>query len=73
MVPACAARHLEQVSVAADDDRKRTGQRIRDLLAAYSIEVIPATVTKHACLADLLPADTRVYVAYVPGADHREV
>ncbi|MGH6903007.1 MAG: metFprotein [Geminicoccaceae bacterium] len=73
MVPACASRHLEQVSVAADDDRERTGQRIRDLLAACSIEVTPATVTKHACLADLLPADTRVYVAYVPGEDHREV
>jgi methylenetetrahydrofolate reductase (NADPH) len=73
MVPACASRHLEQVSVAADDAREGTGQRIRDLLAASSIEVTPAAAARYGRLADLLPADTRVYVAYLPGEDHREV
>ena len=57
MVPAGAARQIEQVSVAAEDDQERTGQRIRDLLATYSIEVTPAAAAKHARLADLLPAD----------------
>jgi methylenetetrahydrofolate reductase (NADPH) len=73
MVLAHASRHLEQDSVAADDDRERTGQRIRDLLATYSIEVTPAAAARHARLADLLPAGIRVYVAYLPGEDHREV
>jgi methylenetetrahydrofolate reductase (NADPH) len=72
MVPACAARQVEQVSVAAEDDQERTGQRIRDLLATYSIEVTPAAAARYARLADLLPADTRVYVACLPGEDHRE-
>jgi methylenetetrahydrofolate reductase (NADPH) len=47
--------------------------RIRDLVADYSIEITPATAAKHAALADLLPAGTRVYVAFVPGADDRSV
>jgi methylenetetrahydrofolate reductase (NADPH) len=54
----------------SDDDPKL---RIRDLVADFSIEITPATAAKHAVLADLLPAGTRVYVAFVPGADHRSV
>jgi methylenetetrahydrofolate reductase (NADPH) len=42
-------------------------------VADFSIEVTPATAGKHATLADLLPAGTRVYVAFVPGEDHRAV
>jgi methylenetetrahydrofolate reductase (NADPH) len=73
MVLAYASRQVEQVSVAAEDDRERTGQGIRDLLATYSIEVTPAAAARYGRLADLLPAGTRVYVAYLPGEDHREV
>jgi methylenetetrahydrofolate reductase (NADPH) len=73
MVLAYASRQVEQVSVAAEDGRERTGQRIRDLLATYSIEVTPAAAARYGRLADLLPAGTRVYVAYLPGEDHREV
>jgi len=73
MVLAYAPRHVEQVQVAAASEPERTRQRIRDLLAGYSVEVTPATAAKHARLADLLPPDTRVYVAYVPGEHHREV
>jgi methylenetetrahydrofolate reductase (NADPH) len=73
MVLAYASRHVEQVRVAAKSEPERTRQRIRDLLAAYSVEVTPATAAKHARLADLLPPDTRVYVACVPGEDHLEV
>lgn len=47
--------------------------RIRELVAGFSIEVTPATAGKHAALAGLLPAATRVYVAFVPGDDHRSV
>ena len=72
MVLAHASRHVE-VGVAAASEPERTRQRIRDLLAAYSVEVTPAVAAKHARLADLLPPDTRVYVAYVPGEDHRDV
>jgi methylenetetrahydrofolate reductase (NADPH) len=53
-----------------DDDAKL---RIRDLVADFSIEITPATAARHAALADLLPAGTRVYIAFVPGADHRSV
>jgi methylenetetrahydrofolate reductase (NADPH) len=48
-------------------------QRIQDLVADFSIEITPATATRHVALTDLLPAGTRVYVAFVPGADHRSV
>ena len=47
--------------------------RIRELVADFSIEITPAIAAKHTALADLLPAGTRVYVAFVPGADHRSV
>jgi len=73
MVLAYASRQVEQVQVAAASEPEGTRQRIRDLLAGYSVEVTPATAAKHARLADLLPPDTRVYVAYVPGEHHREV
>jgi methylenetetrahydrofolate reductase (NADPH) len=60
------AGHIWQPEVGAK-------QRIRDLLADFSIEITPATAARHAALADLLPAGTRVYVAFVPGEDHRSV
>jgi methylenetetrahydrofolate reductase (NADPH) len=46
---------------------------IRELVADFSIEITPAIATKHNALADLVPAGTRVYVAFVPGEDHRSV
>jgi methylenetetrahydrofolate reductase (NADPH) len=47
--------------------------RISELVADFSVEITPAIAAKHAALADLLPAGTRVYVAFVPGEDHRSV
>jgi methylenetetrahydrofolate reductase (NADPH) len=47
-------------------------RQIVDLLADYSIETTPAAVARHGGLA-LLPAATRVYIAFVPGEDWREV
>jgi methylenetetrahydrofolate reductase (NADPH) len=47
--------------------------RIRELVADFSIEITPAVAAKPAALAGLLPAGTRVYVAFVPGEDHRSV
>jgi methylenetetrahydrofolate reductase (NADPH) len=47
--------------------------RIRELVADFSIEITPAIAAKHTALAHLLPAGTRVYVAFVPGQDHRSV
>jgi methylenetetrahydrofolate reductase (NADPH) len=46
---------------------------IRELVADFSIEITPAIAAKHMALAHLLPAGTRVYVAFVPGQDHRSV
>jgi methylenetetrahydrofolate reductase (NADPH) len=43
-------------------------QQIVNLLADFSIETTPATVARHGGLG-LLPAATRVYVAFVPGED----
>jgi methylenetetrahydrofolate reductase (NADPH) len=47
-------------------------QQIIDLLADFSIETTPAAIARHGGLG-LLPAATRVYIAFVPGADWREV
>jgi methylenetetrahydrofolate reductase (NADPH) len=69
MLPAYARQTAARVW-QPDDDPKR---RIRDLVADFSIEITPATAAKHAALADLLPPGTRVYVAFVPGADHRSI
>jgi methylenetetrahydrofolate reductase (NADPH) len=69
MLPAPARQTTARVW-QPDDDAKR---RIRDLVADCSIEVTPASARRHAALADLLPARTRVYVAFVPGEDHCSV
>jgi methylenetetrahydrofolate reductase (NADPH) len=71
MVLAYASRQTEGFRHEAERDGAK--QRICDLLAAYSIEITPATAAKHASLADFLPADTRVYIAFVPGEDYRSV
>src|SRR5262245_28741423 len=47
-------------------------QQIIDLLADFSIETTPAAVARHGGLG-LLPAATRVYIAFVPGEDWRNV
>lgn len=73
MVFAYALRQNAQVWPAAETEQEKTRQGIRNLLAAYSIEVTPAVAAKLPSLADLLAVDTRVYVAFVPGADYREV
>lgn len=51
-------------------DAKR---QIIDALADFSIEVTPAGAAKQPTLGALLPRGTRVYVAFVPGEDHRSV
>lgn len=47
-------------------------QQIIDLMADFSIEVTPAAVAKHG-VEGLLPAATRVAIAYVPGEDWRNL
>lgn len=48
-------------------------QRIVDFLAGHSLETAPGVADKTASFADLIPGGTRVYVAFVPGTDYREV
>lgn len=69
-MPAAHARQTTAPDWRPEDAAKLC---IRDLMADFSIEVTPAIAAKHASLADLLPAGTRVYVAFVPGEDHRSV
>ena len=69
MLPAHARQTAARVWQPGDD----TKRRIRDLVADFSIEITPASARRHAALADLLPAHSRVYVAFVPGEDHRSV
>jgi methylenetetrahydrofolate reductase (NADPH) len=54
-------------------EQRQAKQRICDLLAGCSIEVTPAVAAKHPSLGSMLPAGTRVYVAFVPGEDYRDV
>lgn len=69
MMPASAKQITERVW-QPDDDAKL---RVRELVADFSIEITPVIAARHAALADLLPAGTRVYVAFVPREDHRTV
>ena len=73
MVLAHATRQTEPLWQGVAFEPERTRQRIRELLRAYSIEVTPAVAAKHASLAELFPAATRVYIAFVPGEDYRNV
>ena len=47
-------------------------QQIVDLMADFSIETTPGVVAKHD-VEGLLPPGTRVYIAFVPGEDWRNV
>ena len=69
MLPA----HARQIAARVWQPDRGANLCISDLVADFSIEITPATAARHAALADLLPAGTRVYVAFVPGADHRSV
>jgi methylenetetrahydrofolate reductase (NADPH) len=69
MLPA----HARQITARAWQPDRGANLRISDLVADFSIEITPATAARHAALADLLPPGTRVYVAFVPGEDHRSV
>jgi methylenetetrahydrofolate reductase (NADPH) len=69
MVRAYATAIREQVCQPEDAAKLR----IRELVADFSIEITPAIAARHAALAELLPAGTRVYVAFVPDEDHRSV
>jgi methylenetetrahydrofolate reductase (NADPH) len=69
MVRASATPVSERVWQPADAAKLR----IRELVADCSVEITPAVAAKHTALADLLPAGTRVYIAFVPGEDHRSV
>ncbi|WP_265515738.1 methylenetetrahydrofolate reductase [Nitratireductor luteus] len=40
---------------------------LNDLLSSYSIEVVPRTAAKVESFADLLPENTRVYIAHIEG------
>jgi methylenetetrahydrofolate reductase (NADPH) len=67
------AAHARQTTERVWQPDEGAKQRIQGLVADFSIEITPATATRHAALADLLPVGTRVYVAFVPGEDHRSV
>ena len=73
MVLAHATQQTEPLRHGVEIEHEQTKERIRGLLRAYSIEVTPAVAFKHRSLADLFPAATRVYVAFVPGEDYRSV
>ena len=78
MVLAYASQQTVPVRPGSEAEPERTEQRqakqrIRDLLAGCSIEVTPPVAAKHPSLGSMLPAGTRVYVAFVPGEDYRDV
>jgi methylenetetrahydrofolate reductase (NADPH) len=70
---AYASRQSAPTWHPAENEQGRIRRQIRDLLNGYSIELTPAIAARHTSIADLLPAGTRVYVAFVPGEDHRSV
>lgn len=60
---------VERTRVAVDDPRRC----IMDLLADCSLEVTPKSAAGQGAIGELLPAGTRVYIAFIPGEDHREI
>ena len=53
--------------------RRRPAPRLDDLLADFSIEVMPRTAAKVADFRAILPAGTRVYLAHIDGTDFAEM
>ena len=48
---------------------KMNNKHFKDLISGYSIEVIPKTVAKIESFAEILPKDTRVYIAHLKNED----
>ena len=47
-------------------------QAVIGFLTGFSLETTPAIAAKVQSFSDLLPAGTSVYIAMLPGADHRD-
>lgn len=56
--PACPATEL--------------GDRIRNLIGGFSIEVLPKTANKIKRFSDCLPAGTKVFIPFLPGAEFQD-
>ena len=46
---------------------------LKDFVSGYSIEVIPRSAAKIKCFKDILPNNTRVYIAHIETEDIREM
>ena len=46
---------------------------LKDFVSGYSIEVIPRSAAKIRCFKDILPNNTRVYIAHIETGDIREM
>ena len=44
---------------------KTNNTHLKELISGYSLEVIPKTVSKIDSFADILPKNTRVYIAHL--------
>ena len=48
-------------------DTVATSAELEEFLEGYSIEVMPRTAEKIECFQDILPKETRVYIAHIEG------
>ena len=48
---------------------KTINTHLKDFISGFSIEVLPRTASKIESFADILPKDTRVYIAHIEGED----
>jgi len=58
---------------SSKEDNKKTSDQLKNFLADFSIEVMPRTASKIESFKEILPQNTRVYIAHIEGVPIEEM
>ena len=58
---------------SSKEDNKKTSDQLKSFLADFSIEVMPRTASKIESFKEILPQNTRVYIAHIEGVPIEEM
>ena len=58
---------------SSKEDNKKASDQLKNFLADFSIEVMPRTASKIESFKEILPQNTRVYIAHIEGVPIEEM
>ena len=58
---------------SSKEENKKVSENLKDFLVDFSIEVMPLTASKVESFKEILPQNTRVYIAHIEGVPINEM